>query len=352
MTEERWRVADLLGYAKALLAAAGFEPEKAEVTARLLVEADLLGHTTHGLQLLAPYIGAAEAGSMRLTGEPTVIADRPAALTWDGERLPGVWLTDKALGVAIERARSLGTAMVAIRRSHHIACLAAFLTRATDAGMMAIITSSDPSVASVAPFGGRQAALHARSHRHRHPDHGRPGAHRHQRVDHHQRAVRPLCRRGQADAACLAARRRRPADRRSDASLTADPPGSILPVGGLDHGHKGYGLGADDRGPDPGALRLRPVGGAQRVGCVGDGPGDRSGLLRRARRLCAGDRLARRRGPRQPATPRRRAGPRAGRERPGRSARRWRTVSSLYPGIMAKLGEVAAKHGVTPPKPI
>jgi hypothetical protein len=25
---------------------------------------------------------------------------------------------------------------------------------------------------------------------------------------------------------------------------------------------------------------------------------------------------------------------------------------TLYPGIMAKLGEVAAKHGVTPPEPI
>ena len=26
-------------------------------------------------------------------------------------------------------------------------------------------------------------------------------------------------------------------------SVNADPPGTILPVGGLDHGHKGYGLG-------------------------------------------------------------------------------------------------------------
>ncbi len=39
----------LSAFVRELLGAAGMETDKAEVTAELLVEADLLGHDTHGL---------------------------------------------------------------------------------------------------------------------------------------------------------------------------------------------------------------------------------------------------------------------------------------------------------------
>ena len=45
---------------------------------------------------------------------------------------------------------------VVIRRSHHIACLQTYLPKATDQGMMVLIASSDPHVATVAPYGGRK----------------------------------------------------------------------------------------------------------------------------------------------------------------------------------------------------
>ncbi len=47
---------------------------------------------------------------------------------------PGPWLTLRALERATAMARECGTGSVVIRRSHHIACLAAYLKRATDAG--------------------------------------------------------------------------------------------------------------------------------------------------------------------------------------------------------------------------
>ena len=46
-----------------------------------------------------------------------------------------------------------GVATVAIGQSHHVACLAAYLKAVTDEGMAAIIASSSPATASVAPFG-------------------------------------------------------------------------------------------------------------------------------------------------------------------------------------------------------
>src|SRR4051812_32465856 len=151
----RYPAPALIGFARALLEHAGLEPDKARVVAEILVEGDLLGHSTHGLALLPSYLVELEKGSMTKSGEPRVIADFPAAITWDGRRLPGPWLTVRALELACDRAAKNGMCAVAIRRSHHIACLAAYLQRATDRGFMVFLTCSDPTVRGVAPHGGK-----------------------------------------------------------------------------------------------------------------------------------------------------------------------------------------------------
>ena len=63
------------------------------------------------------------------------------------------------MDIAAQRAATQGTCTVVIRRSHHIACLAAFLKRATDKGLMMVLTCSDANSASVAPFGGLDAVF-------------------------------------------------------------------------------------------------------------------------------------------------------------------------------------------------
>src|SRR3979409_1827545 len=109
MSEKKYKAEDLILYATALLNKTGLEPDKSRVVAEILVEGDLLGHTTHGLQLLAPYLNGLEKGGMTKAGAPKVIADFPAAVTWDGMRLPGPWLTASAIDLALERAKKMGT---------------------------------------------------------------------------------------------------------------------------------------------------------------------------------------------------------------------------------------------------
>src|SRR5205814_8680117 len=65
---QRFDAAALQGFAEALLRRSGLRTEQAEPTARILLEADLMGHTTHGLQLLAPYLRDIEAGRMCIAG--------------------------------------------------------------------------------------------------------------------------------------------------------------------------------------------------------------------------------------------------------------------------------------------
>lgn len=243
MSEARYRPEELVRFAEALFAAAGLDADKARTVAGLLVEADLMGHTTHGLALAAPYLGEVEKGGMAATGEPGVVRDKGACLTWDGRRLPGVWLAARAVDEAVGRAGRLGTGTVVVRDAHHIACLAAFLTRATDRGMMVILASSDPSVASVAPFGGTRAVFT--------PNPVAVGIPTGEGRDPVLVDVSTSVTTNGMSARLRAEGRRfdhpwlldaggRPTD--DPEVLYADPPGTILPLGGLDHGHKGYGL--------------------------------------------------------------------------------------------------------------
>jgi L-lactate dehydrogenase len=229
----------LVAYATALLRSAGLDTDKAATVAAVLTEADLLGHTTHGLALLAPYLAEIEKGAMTRTGEPRVIADFPAAVTWDGQRLPGPWLVSRALDLAMPRAKTHGTGTVVIRRSHHIACLAAYLQRVTDQGLMVILSCSDPAVASVAPFGGRREVFTPNPLAAAWPTAGEPVI-----LDVSMSiTTNALTKRLQAEQKpfpgvwALDAAGQPTAD---PAALYTSPPGTLLPMGGLDHGHKGY----------------------------------------------------------------------------------------------------------------
>lgn len=235
------RPEQLIDYASKLLQAFGMAHDRAATVADVLVAADLMGHTTHGLALLAAYLKDLESGGMRADGDPIVLQDRGACVTWDGVRLSGVWLTTRALELALERASTYGTATVVISNSHHIGCLAAYLTRATERGMMVLLASSDPAVASVAPFGGRRALFTPNPIAIGIPTDGDAIL-----ID-----VSTSITTNGMSARLRAAGERFPdpwllgADGEpSDdpAVLFDDPPGSILPLGGLDAGHKGYGL--------------------------------------------------------------------------------------------------------------
>ena len=158
-TSRRFAASALIAFAERLLRAAGLTTEMSSAVARTLVEADLLGRTTHGLAMLALYLADIEAGRMARSGEPEVVQDLPSAVTWDGKRLPGPWLVHRAIDLALPRAAAHGVCIVVIRRSHHIGCLAAYLRRVAEQGMAVLLTCSDPTTAGVAPYGGRKGVI-------------------------------------------------------------------------------------------------------------------------------------------------------------------------------------------------
>jgi L-lactate dehydrogenase len=241
MHPPRYAAPDLVTFANGLLRRVGVRDDIAATVADVLVTGDLLGHTTHGLGLLAPYLGELEKGTMTATGEPRVQNARPAAELWDGGRLPGPWLTMRAMDTTMAMARTYGSGTVVIRRSHHIACLAAYLLHATEQGMVGIVQSSDPILAAVVPHGGITPIVTPNPIAVGIPTSGDPilvdvstsitsmGFIR-QRRDAGEKLPGPWV----IDAEGRAT---------DDPNVVfADPKGALLPLGGLDAGYKGFGL--------------------------------------------------------------------------------------------------------------
>ena len=237
----RYTTEALQKFSRALLTRVGLETEMASVVAGVLIEGDLLGHDTHGLALLPGYLRELEAGAMAKRGKHRIIEERPASALWDGDRLPGPWLTRLAIDDAVDKARRCGTGTVVIRRSHHIACLAAYLTGATERGFVLLLSCSDPNAASVAPHGGTRAVFTPDPIAFGFPTQADPvlidlsaslttngmTARLHKRGE---RLAHPW----------LLTADGTPTD--DPDVLFSEPPGTILPTGGVDAGHKGYAL--------------------------------------------------------------------------------------------------------------
>lgn len=237
----RYAATALRDMAATMLQQAGMPAERAADVADILIEGDLMGHDTHGLQLLPVYLGEIESGSMTVSEDYTVLADRAAVATWDGKRLPGPWLTLRAMEVAMRKARDYGTGTVTIRRSHHIACLAAYLERATSAGLVMLLYSSAPAAMMVAPFGGTKPVFSPSPMAVGFPTPRGPVL-----IDVSTSITTVglttrLYREGKRlPHPWLIDEHGEPSD--DPAVLQAPHQGSILPLGGLDVGHKGFSL--------------------------------------------------------------------------------------------------------------
>jgi LDH2 family malate/lactate/ureidoglycolate dehydrogenase len=238
----RYRAPDLLLLATQVLRGVGLLDDRARAVAEILLEGDLLGHTTHGLDLLAKYLVELDQGRMEKAGDPETLQDRGSAITWDGRRLPGPWLVRQAIALARSRLAQHPVTTVVIRRSHHIGCLQAYLKPVTDDGLLLLLTCSDPSMAGVAPHGAIAPRITPNPLAAGFPTGADPVL-----VDvSMSTTTNAMTRRvydegGRLPGPWVVG----PDGRASDdpSVVFGDPPGAVLPLGGLDLGHKGYGLG-------------------------------------------------------------------------------------------------------------
>ncbi|MCI0511181.1 LDH2 family malate/lactate/ureidoglycolate dehydrogenase [Chromohalobacter marismortui] len=227
----------------ALFQEAGATAEVAATTADVLVEGDLLGHHTHGIKLAHGYLQDLKAG--KANGDPETLEmteSSPVAAVIDGHYVLGPYLVRHALEHAAQAAEGFGIGIVTLKRSHHIACLAAYLRPLVERHLVPVILSSDPAVASVAPYGGTTPVYT--------PNPlaiGIPGRDNPMLIDVSMSSItngtvnKTRAEGGKLAHPAILTHRGTVSDAPEDFFTT--PPGSILPLGGQAFGHKGFALG-------------------------------------------------------------------------------------------------------------
>ena len=238
---DRYSYESLLQFSSSLFEAIGLSSERARVMASVFLEGDLLGFTTHGMNRVASNLTWLEEGQSKINGEPTVLADRGNLFNWDANFLPGPWVVSQAIKQCMDRVAERGIVCATIRRSQHIASLGAYCPQIAEAGYVAIITCSSPNENNVCAHGGIDPVFSANPLAFVAPGDDYPVL-----FD-----ISMCITAGGYVSRALREGEKLPGnylkDRNGEVTddpsvFFADPPGSILPIGGLSHGYKGSAL--------------------------------------------------------------------------------------------------------------
>jgi len=347
----KYRHSDLTDCATELFTRAGADPGIAEVMAEVLVEADLLGYTTHGLLFATPFVEGLESGSFTPSGLPEFLKESSGTMVVDGRWLPGQWVMTWTLGEMLSKAQQVPVVTAVVRRAQNIACLAVYARRLAMRGLVGMVMASAPANEAVAPHGGKapRYSTNPLAMGIPAPDHPilidtSTSSASNREVERNRRAGTRL-----AHPSLVSNKGKASTD---PAVMLSNPPGAILPAGGMDWGHKGFAfglmvealtscLGGFGRGSLPEAK-----GNNIFVQVIDpDAFGGRSDLLRETGHL--GEHL-RNTPPQKADQPVRVPGDRAA------AAYEEQTSQgvALHPEIMPRLEPLLKKYKIKPPKPV
>ncbi|KAF2123295.1 Malate/L-lactate dehydrogenase [Dothidotthia symphoricarpi CBS 119687] len=125
----------------------GVSEDNAIIVAKCLVEADLRGVDTHGMNRIPSYMARIRQGVLDPKVSPTIRQVTPAVAQVDGHNGFGFLAAHMGMNAAIDMAKTTGIGMVSVLHSNHFGMSAWVVQQALDAGMMSLVfTNSSPAL--------------------------------------------------------------------------------------------------------------------------------------------------------------------------------------------------------------
>ena len=141
---------DLIGrFMVDVFQAVGVPEEDAKICADVLMESDRRGIESHGCNRFKPiYIDRINAGIQKPVTEYEIVKETPTTIVADAHDGMGMVASYKCMKSLIEKAKTYGLAMGAIRNSTHYGIAGYWATMASDEGLIGITgTNARPSIA-------------------------------------------------------------------------------------------------------------------------------------------------------------------------------------------------------------
>lgn len=148
----------LCDFVAAALASQGVPEQDAGKVAELMVEADILGHDTHGVFRLRQYLARLRDGGCNPKAQIKIAHEAAATAVIDGDNGLGHLAMSVACDMAMNKARKAGIGWVGVRRGNHAGPLALYVRPQAETGMIGMAAAVG-SANHVPPFGGTDLLL-------------------------------------------------------------------------------------------------------------------------------------------------------------------------------------------------
>lgn len=147
----------LTQFACDVLAKTKMSKEDARTLSEILVEADLRGVHTHGLNIFPRYVRSFQQGIINPTPNTRVIRGEHAVSVIDADNGIGHVATHFATNKAAENAEKYGIGMATVTNSNHFGAAAYYATRLAERGMIGYVVTNTPPMLTA--FGGISPVL-------------------------------------------------------------------------------------------------------------------------------------------------------------------------------------------------
>jgi uncharacterized oxidoreductase len=152
----------LKGLVSSIFAAAGCKPPEHERIAHYLVEANLVGHDSHGVIRVPIYIQWLRAGKVLANQQLRVIFENDVLAITDGQYGFGQTVAEHAIKLGLGKVRRQGVAVVALRNPGHVGRVGDWAEMTARDGIISLIYVNTSGMGIlVAPYGGIERRLSA-----------------------------------------------------------------------------------------------------------------------------------------------------------------------------------------------
>jgi uncharacterized oxidoreductase len=152
----------LFALSAAIFRAAGCEQDEATRIATHLVEANLVGHDSHGVIRIFTYVQWLQSGKVLAGRSIQVVFENDVIAVVDGQFGFGQTIGEQAMQLGIEKSARHGVAVIALRNAGHLGRIGDWPLMAAQAGKVSLhFVNTTGAGILVAPFGGTQRRLSA-----------------------------------------------------------------------------------------------------------------------------------------------------------------------------------------------
>ena len=147
----------LINFSADVLQRIGYPRNKAEITAKVLVEADARGVASHGVTRLKVYKNELESGHVKPLADPEIVFETPISAVIDGHYGIGSHISQFAMEICLEKTRKNGTCYVSVRNSNHFGMAGLWAEMASREGFIGSAYTN--TIRCAVPALGRQRML-------------------------------------------------------------------------------------------------------------------------------------------------------------------------------------------------